>query len=112
MQDPFDVWTAGRLRVACQIIHVENLPNGTLVDLVTLDPCTRGPESVPAGTPMALAFGIERSADSRAQLEAIMTHWETGGAVLNVEVEDVPGGLRYEFSCGNEQLILLVDPGS
>lgn len=98
--------------MTCQIIHVENLQNGTLVDLVTLEPCDRGLERIPAGTPLALAFGIERAAESRAQLEAIMTHWETGGAVLHVEVEDVPGGLRYEFSCGNEQLILLVDSGS
>lgn len=72
----------------------------------------RGLERIPAGTPLVCAFGIERAAENRAQLEGIMTHWETGGAVLHVEVEDVPGGLRYEFSCGNEQLILLVNSGS
>jgi hypothetical protein len=109
MHDPFDVWTAGKLRVACQIIHVENMHNGTLVDLVTLEACDRGLERIPAGTPLSLAFGIERSAESRVQLESIMTYWEAGSAVLRVEVEDVPGGLRYEFSCGDEQLILLVD---
>lgn len=109
MKDPFKVWTSGRLHVVCQILHVEHLDNGTLVDLVTLEPCARGEARVPAGTPLALGFGSDPLEDSRAELESIMTHWETAGALLDLDVDDVPGGLRYHFSCGDEQLILLVE---
>jgi hypothetical protein len=109
VQDPFDVTTSGNLEVVCQIIHVEHLQQGTVVDLVTLEPCERGLERVPAGTPLALGFGSEPSGDARAELESIMTHWETGGALVSLQVEDVPGGLRYQFSNGNELLVLLVD---
>ena len=111
MQDPFDVTTSGRLKVACQIIHVEHLHQGTIVDLVTLEACDRGLERVPAGTPLALGFGSEPTGDARAELESIMTHWETADAVVHLEVDDVPGGLRYQFSYGNELLVLLVDGG-
>jgi hypothetical protein len=111
MRDPFDVFTSGTLRVTCQILHVEHLAKGTLVDLVTLEPCDRGVERVPAGTPLALGFGSEPQENTRVELESIMTHWEQGNALLEVEVADVAGGLRYEFSCGNEQLVLLVEAG-
>jgi hypothetical protein len=111
MRDPFSVFTSGGLRVACQILHVEHLDKGTLVDLVTLEPCTRGFERVPAGTPMALGFGCEPQEDTRLELETIMNHWERANALLDLEVDDVPGGLRYEFSCGDEQLVLLVEAG-
>lgn len=109
MKDPFSVWTSGRLHVVCQILHVEHLDNGTLVDLVTLEPCARGETRVPAGTPLALGFGADPLAESRVELESIMTHWETAGALLDLDVEDVPGGLRYHFTSGDEQLILLVE---
>jgi hypothetical protein len=90
-------------------MHVEHLRRGTVVDLVTLEPCDRGPERVPAGTPLSLGFGSEPMTDAQMELEAIMSHWEEGGALLDLEVDDVPEGLRYQFSCGDEQLILLVD---
>ena len=95
--------------MVCQIIHVEHLRRGTVVDLVTLEPCARGLERVPAGTPLSLGFGSEPMTDAQMELEAIMSHWEEGGALLDLEVDDVPEGLRYQFSCGDEQLILLVD---
>jgi len=109
VRDPFGVWTSGRLQVVCQIIHVEHLRKGTVVDLVTLEPCDRGLERVPAGTPLSLGFGAEPSTDAQLELEAIMSHWEAGGALLDLQVEDADDGLRYQFSCGDEQLILLVD---
>ncbi|HEY8545547.1 MAG TPA: hypothetical protein VIL36_10885 [Acidimicrobiales bacterium] len=109
MRDPFGVWTSGRLQVVCQIIHVEHVDKGTVVDLVTLEPCDRGLERVPAGTPLSLGFGSEPATEAQLELEAIMTHWEQGGALLDLEVDDVPNGLRYQFRCGDEQLILLVD---
>lgn len=112
MKDPFGVWTSGRLRVVCQIIHVEHLRKGTVVDLVTLEPCDRGLERVPAGTPLSLGFGSEPMTDAQIELEAIMGHWEAGGSLLDLEVDDMPDGLRYQFSCGDEQLILLVDGSS
>ena len=95
--------------MVCQIIHVEHLRRGTVVDLVTLEPCDRGLDRVPAGTPLSLGFGSEPMTDAQMELEAIMSHWEEGGALLDLEVDDVPEGLRYQFSCGDEQLVLLVD---
>jgi len=112
MRDPFSVFTSGKLSVVCQILHVEHLSKGTLVDLVTLEPCDRGLERVPAGTPLALGFGSEPQEDTRFELESIMSHWEQGGAMLDLQVDDVAGGLRYQFSYGNELLVLLVDGGA
>jgi hypothetical protein len=111
MRDPFGVFTSGRLNVVCQILHVEHLNKGTVVDLVTLEPCDRGEARVPAGFPLALGFGSEPDESTRFELESIMTHWEAGGSVLDLEVADVAGGLRYQFSCGDEQLVLLVETG-
>lgn len=108
MRDPLGVWTSGALDVACQIVRVEHLAHGTLVDLVTLEACDRGRERVPAGTPLALGFGSEPSEDTRTSLETVMSDWESSCALLHLRVDDVPLGLRYHFSSGDRFLTLLV----
>jgi hypothetical protein len=95
--------------VVCQIVRVEHLPHGTLVDIVTLEPCRRGTDRLPAGTPLALGFGSEPSEDTRSSLETVMTLWDTTGALLDLHVEEMPLGLRYHFSCGDRFLTLLVE---
>jgi hypothetical protein len=109
VKDPFSVKTSGRLRVACQILHVDRLDHGTLIDLVTVEPCERGMEHLPAGTALSLGFDYEPLRDGRAELEAVVGKWESQGTVLDVEVRDAPTGICYQFSSGDNQLILLVE---
>ncbi len=109
MRDPLGVWTSGELEVVCQIVHIEHRPRGTLVDIVTLEPCLRGIDPLPAGTPLALGFGTDPTDAARADLESVMTVWEATCALLDLHVDDVPSGLRYHFTCGDRYLTLLVD---
>jgi len=108
MRDPLMVATAGRLSVACQIIHVEHCPDRTWVDLVTLEPCDRQVYRLPAGAPLALGFDCPPGNDFQAELEAVMSYWEESGAVLDLTVVELPDGLSYRFSCGDEHLAVLV----
>jgi hypothetical protein len=96
------------MQVACQVIHVELQRGRTWVDLVTLEPCDRGRVRLPAGAPLALGFDSAHGG-FLTQLEAVMSHWESDGAVLDLEVDDARGGLSYQFSCGDEHLTVLVD---
>jgi hypothetical protein len=111
--DPFDVANSGPFHVTCQIMHVEPTDHGTTIDLVTIAPCRHGGNDVPPGTvfAFALGFGSERRENTREALEAVMLHWETAGSVLDVGVDEVPGGLRYQFTCDADELVLLVDGG-
>jgi hypothetical protein len=109
VKDPFGVKTLGQLQVACQIMHVDRLEHGTLIDLVTLEPCERGVEHLPAGTPLSLGFDYEPLRDGQAELEAVVGRWEDKGTVLKVEAHDAPTGICYQFSSGENQLILLVE---
>ncbi|MGH9211577.1 MAG: hypothetical protein ACRD2C_12970 [Acidimicrobiales bacterium] len=101
--------TSGRLQVACQILHLDRLDHGTLIDLVTLEPCERGDEPIPAGTTLSLGFDYEPLRDGQAELEAVVGRWERKGTVLEVKVHDAPTGICYQFSSGDNQLILLVE---
>jgi hypothetical protein len=112
VKDPFGVKTLGRLQVACQILHLDRLEHGTLIDLVTIEPCERSGEPLPAGTTLSLGFDYEPLRDGQAELEAVVGRWERKGTVLDVEVHDAPTGICYQFSSGDNQLILLVEERS
>ena len=75
MRDPFSVFTSGGLRVACQILHVEHLDKGTLVDLVTLEPCAQCAGAVVLGRVPLVVYG---TADPKAG---------AAGSVLDVLAE-------------------------
>lgn len=95
--------------MACQILHVDKLDHGTLIDIVTIEPCTRGEQQLPAGTPLSLSFDYEPLRDGQVELETIVGGWESKGTVLQVQVHDAPTGICYQFSSGENQLILLVE---
>lgn len=109
VKDPFGVRTRGELQVACQILHLDKLENGTLIDLVTIEPCSRQGRHLPAGTALSLSFDYQPMRDGQAELEAIVGNWESNGTVLDVGVHDVPTGICYQFRSGENQLILLVE---
>jgi len=109
VKDPFGVRTRGELQVACQILHLDKLEHGTLIDIVTIEPCTRGEQHLPAGTALSLSFDYQPMRDGQEELEAIVGNWESKGTVLEVEVHDAPTGICYQFRSGENQLILLVE---
>jgi len=109
VKDPFSVRARGELKVACQILHLDRLDHGTLIDIVTIEPCERNGEHLPAGTALSLGFDYEPMRDGQAELESIVGNWESRGTVLQVEVHDAPTGICYQFSSGENQLILLVE---
>lgn len=109
MKDPLGVLSSGARDVACQIVHMEPLAHGTLVDLVTLEPCDRGRARVPAGTPVTLAFGADPS-EARSSVESTMTLWDVACTAVRLHVGNAPEGLRYHFTGGGRSLTVLVRP--
>jgi hypothetical protein len=110
VNDPLGVLSSGALDVACQIVHMEPSANGTLVDLVTLEPYQRGDTRVPAGTPVNLAFGADRSDPARLNMESTMTLWDVACTTVHLHVGNAPEGLRYHFTGGDRTLTVLVRP--
>lgn len=109
MHDPLEVRTSGDLLVACQIIHMGWRDEATLIDLVTLEPCWRGSEELPAGTPLTLGFKATHLEDDRLDLEGVLGGWESRGAVLVLEAAGGASGICYQFSDGEEHLLLVLD---
>jgi hypothetical protein len=108
MDDHFGVRTVGGLQVTCQIIHVGHRDGATLIDLVTLAPCERGETQLPAGTPLTVGFESRYMHEDRMALENVVGGWETSDAVLLLEVADLAGGICYQFTDGEEQLLLVL----
>jgi hypothetical protein len=109
--NPFRQKRAGRVRFACQIVHLEHLTGGTLIDLVTLEPSRWAGRHVAAGTPFALGFATTDAVE-QDQLDTTMGAWEEGCAVLEVTVEDGKDYQRYQFVSERHQLVVTVeDPG-
>ncbi|HLM62677.1 MAG TPA: hypothetical protein VK306_00130 [Acidimicrobiales bacterium] len=98
-----------RLRAACQIVHVERVGPGTMIDLVTLGDGRMGTTAVPAGSPLALGFGSEPAGGDCHDLRAVMGYWEAIGVVLLVEVAETAHGARYRFSSPDDGLAVLVE---
>jgi hypothetical protein len=98
-----------KLRTTCQIVHVERVGAGTVIDLVTLDDCRVGGQDVPAGAALALGFDAVPPGAPCQDLEAVMGYWEAIGALVDLEVVDVDAGraTRYRFSA-QDGLALLV----
>lgn len=96
------------LRVACQILHIDEVADGTLIDLIALEPSEWDGHRVAAGTPFTLGFAAVK-AEAQSELEAMMRVWEDACAVLDVVVDEEPDGLRYEFISGHHQLVVTVD---
>lgn len=108
MEDPFGVRAVGALQVTCQIIYVGHRDGATLIDLVTLAPCARGETELPAGTPFTVGFESRYEHEERMTLENVVGGWETNDAVLLLEVADLAGGICYQFTDGEEQLLLVL----
>jgi hypothetical protein len=109
MQDPLGVATTGPLRVACQIIHMDRHDSSAVIDLVTLEPCLRGDDTLPAGTPLTLGFRAVRVGEEWTELGEMVEGWENRGDVLSLEVAKVARGIRYQFTDGKEELLLVLD---
>ncbi|HYZ97103.1 MAG TPA: hypothetical protein VE575_00030 [Acidimicrobiales bacterium] len=106
--EPFQEGQSTHLRVSCQIIHREREADGTLIDLVTLEPTTFAGMTVPAGTPFPLAFA-GGAPGALHEVDARMRLWEEACAVLDVAVGEDPRGVRYEFAAGHQQVVVTVD---
>jgi hypothetical protein len=105
---PDDVETR-RLRMTCQIVHVERVGPGTMIDLAALGTGRMGAMSVPAGSVLALGFGPEPPGASCQDLQAVMGYWEALGVVVDLEVAETASVTRYRFSCPDDGLAVLVE---
>lgn len=105
---PFETWRGSHLHVTCQIVHVDTIENGTLVDLVTLEASDWHGTPLAAGTPFAVGF-TTTSSGARDEMDTTMRGWEQACAVLELAINPAPDGLRYEFDSGYHQLIVTVD---
>jgi hypothetical protein len=100
--------SARKLQAPCQIVRVEQVGPGTMIDLITLRPCDVAGQAVPSGTPLALGFGPVPPGAACQDLEAVMGYWEAIGAVVDLEVVESPQATRYRFDCREDGLALLV----
>jgi hypothetical protein len=105
---PDDVETR-RLRMTCQIVHVERVGPGTMIDLAALGTGRMGAMPVPAGSVLALGFGPEPPGASCQDLQAVMGYWEALGVVVDLEVAETATVTRYRFSCPDDGLAVLVE---
>lgn len=112
--NPFRQLRAGRVSFACQIVHLEHITGGTLVDLVTLEPSRWAGQRVAAGTPFTLGFATT-DAGEQEQLDTTMAAWAEGCSILEVTIEDGKDVQRYQFASERHQLVVTVedpaDPG-
>lgn len=106
--NPFARIQEGHLRVACQIARVESVERGTLVDLITLEPAQWHDQTFEAGTPFALGFAAAAS-EQQDEFVAAMRALETACAVLDLIIDEVPDGLRYQFAGGDHHVEVTVD---
>jgi hypothetical protein len=97
-----------RLQAPCQIVRVEQVGPGTVIDLITLRACDVAGEAVPSGTPLALGFGPVPPGAACQDLAAVMGYWEAIGAVVDLEVVESALATRYRFDCRDDGLALLV----
>jgi hypothetical protein len=111
VRNPFAQRNSSHLRVVCQIVRVATGPDGTLIDLITLEPLLRDGERLAAGTPFALTFTAAEPA-AQVELDATVRVWEQACAVIDVAVDESPAGLRYEFATDHHQLVVTVDDPS
>ena len=109
MQDPLSVSRTGSLRTACQIIRIDRYDSAVMIDLVTLESCSRGSQRWPAGTPLTMAFRAVHLDDEWLELEEIVAGWESRGQVVVLEASQVANGIRYQFTDGDEELLLVLD---
>lgn len=100
--------SARKLQAPCQIVRVEQVGPGTMIDLITLGSCDVAGVAVPSGTPLALGFGPVPPGAACQDLEAVMGYWEAIGAVVDLEVVESPQATRYRFDCREDGLALLV----
>lgn len=100
---------SGHMQAACQIMHLEQQAENTLVDLITLEPTDDGPEHLPAGTPVTLRFGSPRRHHAR-EFEAVMTRWEELAAVIHLTIDARPDGLHCRFISDEIELIVVTGP--
>jgi hypothetical protein len=98
----------GHIRVACQIVYLQQVDGGTLIDMVTLEPSRWDGRHVDAGTPFALGFAASHPG-AQSELEGTMRTWEQACVVVDLMIDEEPQGLRYEFTTGHHQLVVQVD---
>jgi hypothetical protein len=96
-----------RLRFVCQIIRIDRDADGTVVDLITLEPTTLRSSRLAAGTPFTLGFTADR--DAQDELDGTLLGWEQACSTVDLGVDDVPTGVRYEFSSGHRMLVVTVE---
>lgn len=109
--NPFKPSHGSRLRVVCQIIRIDRDEEGTVVDLITLEPSTVGSARLAAGTPFTLGFATDQPR-AQEELDGTLRRWEQACAALDLGVDDMPSGMRYEFSSGHRMLVVTVEDPS
>lgn len=109
MINPFESGVdGGCVRLACQIVHLDRMTGGTMVDLVAMEPFEWSGGRMESGTPLTLAFATV-APEAQAELDATLRPWERDGDVLHLAIDELPAGLRYSFAAGGRQLVLTVD---
>jgi hypothetical protein len=98
----------GHLRVACQIIHLDDADVGLLLDMITLERVRWGGRRIDAGTPFMLGLVAVRP-EAESELELTMRAWEQACVVIDLTVDEAPQGLRYEFTAGHHRLVVTVE---
>jgi|SRR5919106_5165472 hypothetical protein len=109
--NPFKPSHGSRLRVVCQIVRIDRDSEGTIVDLITLEPASVHGTPVSAGTPFTLGFTADHP-QAQDELDGALRRWEQTCATLDLGVDDMPTGMRYEFSSGHRMLVVTVDDSS
>lgn len=92
----------------CQLIWFTDAGDHVLLDIVALESLMVRSTPVPRGTPLALSFVPGDDPVQHREMTALFDRWADQNGVLDLEVgvAQAIGGVRYVFTCDDEQLVL------
>lgn len=92
----------------CQLVRFTDAAEHVLLDIVALESLVVRGTPVPRGTPLALSFVPGDDPVQHREMAALLDRWADQDGVLDLEVGVAHeiGGIRYVFTCEDEQLVL------
>lgn len=87
----------------CQLLHVEVLDDGVLLDLIALDACPFGGVNLPGGWPFVVRI-VEQDVRGCSEL---VERWAADAAVISLRVAYDTSGVKWlDVAAADQHLIL------
>jgi hypothetical protein len=91
----------------CQLLFVEEMSDGLILDLVPHEPMVADGEVFPAGTPLPMGV-VLHDAEARQDVAATLSRWADTTGELNFEALSGPGEQRFVMMHEHEIVLLVL----